>query len=156
MARRRHRNGLFFRRTEDPGKDLYAYLYIMTILFCIMCVTAGKLQKTPSRQPGPEKNRLPATTTLAAISPEKLGRLVKENNTVFLVYGSSRYRPAQDAEKLEADGRIAITVDEKGAKRKMLYLEEQQTRGVLLSEYLSTFAHLGDLGIGVSFAERVK
>ncbi|RJQ48787.1 MAG: hypothetical protein C4530_24135 [Desulfobacteraceae bacterium] len=148
--------GMLFQRTEDPGKDLYAYLYITTLIFCIMFVTADKLQNALSQQPGPEKTSLPVSTTLSTIPSDKLGRLVKESGTVFLVYGITRYRPAQDAGKLEADSRIVKITDAKGAEKKMLYLEAEPSNRVLLSEYLSAFGDLGSSGIGITFAEKIK
>jgi len=157
MARKRRKNSISLERTEDPGKDLYAYLYLMTMVFSFMLLIASTKPQNPvSGQTAPEQNDASGRSTLASVSFEKIGRLARKDNQLFLVFGKEPYHPKKDLNRLEQDGRIAVVQDSHGGKKKFIYIEEDRSNSVLLSEYLSAFQYLSRQGIGVAFAKRIK
>lgn len=156
MARRKRRSGISLERTQDPGKDLFAYLFLMIMVFSFMLLMST--EERQSRMPGqnaPLRHSPAARSALTAVHTDKLGRLVKKDRRLYLQFGKSLYLTT-DMDRLTSDNRIAVTADPNGGKRRVLYLEEDQEDRVLLSEYLTAFQHLSYKGIGVAFAERVK
>jgi hypothetical protein len=157
MARKRTRRSIFVERTQDPGKDLFAYLFMMVMVFSFMLiVAAGEMKDTISGQNGPEQKRISGKSTLTAVSFSKIGRLEKKNNEIFLAFDKELYHPQKDAKRLEKDGRLAVIAGNDGIQKKLLYLEADQAKEVLLSEYLAAFQYLSEHGIGVAFAKRFK
>ena len=129
----------------------------MTMVFSFMLLVAsGSPRNTVSGQTAPDRRDLSGRSTLTTVSAEKIGRLVKENSQLLLVYGNEKYRPHSDIQKLERDEHIALVKDDRGEEKKVLYIEEDHSNAVLLSEYLSAFQYLSRQGIGVAFAKRVK
>ncbi len=130
---------------------------MMVMVFSFMLiVTAGEIKDAISRQNAPEQKEVSGRSTLAAVSSAKIGRIVKKNNEIFLAFDKEFYHPQKDVKRLEKDGRLAVTAGKDGYQKKLLYLEEDQAKKVLLSEYLSAFQHLSKHGIGVTFAKRFK
>ena len=157
MARKRRKSSISLERTEDPGKDLYAYLYLMTMVFSFMLLIAStKTQSSVSGQSAPEQKDTSAHSTLASVSFEKIGRLAKKDNQLFMVFGKEAYHPKKDLKRLEQDGRISVMPDARGGEKRLVYIEEDRSNSVLLSEYLSAFQYLSRQGIGVAFAKKVK
>lgn len=130
-------------------------MMIMVFAFMLL-VTAGEMKNSISGQHGPEQKQASGRSTLAAVSFKKIGRLVKKNNDIFLAFGKEFYHPQRDVKRLEKDGRLAVIADKDGLQKKLLYLEEDRARKVLLSEYLSAFQYLSGHGIGVAFAKRIQ
>ncbi len=130
---------------------------MMVMVFSFMLiVTAGEMKEAVSEQTGPEQKEVSGRSTLTAVSYTKIGRLEKKNNNIFLVFGKEFYHPQKDVKRLEKDGRLVVTTGKGGNENKLLYLEEDQAKMILLSEYLSAFHHLSEHGIGVAFAKRLK
>lgn len=130
---------------------------MMVMVFSFMLlVTAGEMKDAVSGQSGPEQKEVSGRSTLAAVSSAKIGRLVKKNNEIFLAFGKEFYHPQKDVKRLEKDGRLAVIAGKDGYQKKLLYLEADQAKKVLLSEYLAAFQYLSEHGIGVAFAKRFK
>jgi hypothetical protein len=93
---------------------------------------------------------------LAAVSPDKIGKMVKKDGVIYIAFGKTLYNPKKDVEKLENEERITIITDNDDIERRLLYIEEGDSQRVFLAEYLDAFGFLSGRGIGVAFAERVK
>lgn len=157
MARRQRKIGISLERTQDPGKDLFAYLFLLIMVFSFMLLmTTGERKSTIPGQTGPQQHNAIGRSLLAAVPLEKIGRLAKKDGSLYLKFGSEFYHPGRDVDRLEKDDRIALISDKDGRQRRVLYLEEDKANKVLLAEYLEAFQHLSLRGIGVAFAERIK
>lgn len=157
MARRRRKIGIYLERTQDPGKDLFAYLFLLIMVFSFMLLmTTGEKKSTIPGQTAPQQHNTIGRSLLAAVPLEKIARLAKKDGSLYLKFGSTLYHPDRDVDRLENDHRIALISDKDGRRKRVLYLEEDRTNKVLLAEYLDAFQHLSLRGIDVAFAERVK
>jgi len=157
MARRHRKIGISLERTQDPGKDLFAYLFLLIMVFSFMLLmTTGERKSTMPGQTGPQKHDATGRSRLAAVPLEKIAKLARKGGNLYLKFGNEFYHPDRDVDRLEKDHRIALISDKDGRQKRVLYLEEDKTNKVLLAEYLEAFQHLSLKGIGVAFAERVK
>ncbi len=156
MTRRHGRKSITLIPTADPGKDLYAYLYLITVISFIFLVTAGKMPNAVAKHEGPDQLKVPGVSSLATVASGKLGKLVKQENRIFLKFGDRLIDPVTEIHYLEAEGFLTATKSADGKKKKTLFLESAETKAVLLSEYLSAFQQFSKHGIGIAFAEQVK
>ncbi len=156
MARRHSRNNIRLIPTADPGKDLYAYLYLITVISFIFLVTAGKMPNAVSKHEGPDQLKVPGVSSLATVSSRKLGKLVKKDNRIYLKFGDRLIDPINDLRSLETEGFLIANKGSDGKEKKTLYLESAETNSVLLSEYLIAFERFSQNGITIAFAEKVK
>lgn len=154
-GRRRQRsanNGIM----ADPSKDLFAYLFLMIMIFCFMLMMAThEIVQGVKGQDSPVKQAASAGSSFAHVDVEGIGRLLKQGNDIFIAYGDRRYSPKTDLEAMRADGRVMTLPSADGAEKQVLYIEETGDQQVLLTEYLEAFGYLSQQGIGVAFAERV-
>ena len=157
MYRRSRRTSIFHERTQDPGKDLFAYLFLLIMVFSFMLLmTTEERLNSISGQKGPERQTAAGHSKLAAVSGKKIGRLTKKDGELYLAFGREFYHPRKDLGRLEKDQRVSAITDEAGRQKKVLYLEEDRANKVLLTEYLTAFQNLSNQGISIAFAERVK
>lgn len=156
MARRHGRKSITLIPTADPGKDLYAYLYLITVISFIFLVTAGKMPDAISKHEGPDQLKTPGVSSLATLSSKNLGKLVKQGAQIYLKFGNRLIDPITEIHRLEAEGFLTSLRGTGGKEKKTLFLESAETKAVLLSEYLSAFQQFSKHGIGIAFAERVK
>jgi len=156
MARRHCRNNIRLIPTADPGKDLYAYLYLITVISFIFLVTAGKMPNALSKHQGPDQLKVSGASSLTTVASRNLGKLVKQGNRIYLKFGDRFINPATEIHRLEAEGFLTAMKNPDGDEKKTLFLESAETNAVLLSEYLSAFQQFTRHGIGIAFAERVK
>ena len=157
MAYRRRKNGIFLERTQDPGKDLFAYLFLLIMVFSFMLLmTTEERRDSIPGQAGPQKHDATGRSALTAVPVEKIGRLEKKGDQLYLKFGKEFYHPGRDVNRLKKDQRISVFPDKDGRQKHVLYLEEEKANKVLLAEYLTAFQYLSRQGIGVAFAERVK
>lgn len=157
--RRRPRDG-FVGIKADPARDLFAYLFLMIMVFCfmLMMATHDMVYDTIGDTGGhqlPVKTDIAAGTALTQMDKAGVGRLVKHQGNIFVAYGSRLYSPESDLEALRADGRIRLMPGGDNTEKQVLYIEESPGQQVLLAEYLEAFRFLSRQGIGVAFAERV-
>ena len=154
--RRRRKNGMTLDRTEDPGKDLFAYLFLLIMVFSFMLMMSmedryDRLigQLAPDKQPEQQTGQ----STLTAVNSNKIGTLSKSNGKLFLGFQDTSYDPLTEAKQLIADNRVAILRSNDGQKKRYIYLEEDNSDKVLLTEYLTAFQNLSSKGISVALAE---
>ena len=154
--RRRRKNGMTFDRPQDPGKDLFAYLFLLIMVFSFMLMMSmedryDRLlgQLAPDKQPEQQTGQ----STLTAVGVENIGSLKKTNGQLYLVFQDTAYDPLSEVKRLVEDNRVVILSNKDGQEKKYIYLEETNSDKVLLTEYLSAFQNLSSKGISVAFAE---
>lgn len=153
---RRGRNQFSIAMTADPGKDLFAYLFLMIMVFCFMLLMAAhETSQTTAGQASPEQAPAAANSGIAGVAKEKLGILFKDEGEIFIQFENSRYSPEKDIDRLRADRRLVTSTETDGEKKFLLYIKESGSHQLMLSEYLSAFQHLSRSGIGVAFAEPI-
>ncbi len=140
----------------DPGKDLFAYLFILIMVFSFML-----LMTTEERHARQHKQRAPQSTKasksqLAEVAFDAIGRLEKDGNEIAMFFADHEYFPLRDLDKLNADGRIIISKTKNGEVKQVIYLSTADADKLSLAEYLSAFSFLGEHGIDVAFADRVN
>ncbi len=156
MAGRRRHGQFTSGMTVDPGKDLFAYLFLMIMVFCFMLMMASQdTRQSTQGQDSPEKQDSAASSSMAQVSMESIGQLVKQDGKIYIKYRDVLYSPKEDVKKMDADGRVMTITGKDGMEKKVLYIEETNDQQVLLTEYLSAFQYLSKNGIGVAFAERI-
>jgi hypothetical protein len=152
MSRRRHSMLSQHSNTQDPGKDLFAYLFLLVMVFAFMLlVTLKDVHGQLQAQNAPDRQAEPGQSSISRIETAQLGHLVQTAQGLVLEFDGEHYDPVADVKRLQEDGRL-IDDDDK----KTLYLEEQSGSQVLLTEYLEAFVNLNLAGINVAFAEPVK
>lgn len=157
MSRRNRRrtfdSGLF----QDPGKDLFAFLFLMVMVFSFMVLMSShELVKRAGESAQSITQESPGQSSLVSVADHSLGRLVKKGTQIYIVFGNDFYSPITDIQRMETDSRISIVQGKDGKTQKVIYLEEKQSSKVLLEEYLQTFKTLSDRGVGVAFSERIE
>ena len=157
MARYRRR-GLagIEQRTVDPGKDLFAYLFILIMVFSFMLLmTTEERHSRKYGQKAPQSSKV-GHSQVAEVAPVNIGRLEKGDKGIVLIFERQIYHPWQDIERLTADGRITVSQRADGSSDRILYLAADNAQKVSLAEYLKAFSFLGEHGINVAFAEEVR
>jgi hypothetical protein len=147
---RRGRQGrLQLQGIQDPGKDLFAYLFLVMMVFSFMLLMSmeERYQKQVERKAPETRQSDAGRSSLVELEPTGLGRLRKKGDQLYLVFGDHWYDPQADFGGLETDGRIM-----NGAEGKTLYLFEEKGNQVYLGEYLVAFEFLSRQGINVAFA----
>ena len=156
MARYRRR-GLagVEQRMVDPGKDLFAYLFILIMVFSFMLLmTTEERHSHRSNQKAPQSSKL-GRSQMAEVASVNIGRLEKGDKGIVLIFEHQTYYPWQDIERLITDGRITVSQRADGSRDRILYLAADNAQKVSLAEYLKAFSFLGEHGINVAFAEEV-
>ena len=152
MSRRRRSMLLLHSTSQDPGKDLFAYLFLLVMVFSFMLlVTLKDVHGQLQAQTAPDQQAESGQSSFSKIDHSQLGRLVRTEQGLALEFDGEQYDPVADLDRLQQSGRL-IESDE----GKTLYLEEQTDSQVLLTEYLEAFINLNRAGISVAFAESVK
>lgn len=157
MARHRRKQGTFTEQVQDPGKDLFAYLFLLIMIFTFMVLlTTEERRDALAGQTAPDNQPTSSQPSLTVVEQSQMGRLEKDHGEIVLKFGDVVYSPVTDIRRLVDDGRIAHLPDVGGGEKRVLYLQEDKNNPVMLGEYLSTFHVMGKHGISVAFAERVK
>lgn len=140
----------------DPGKDLFAYLFILIMVFSFMLLmTTEERHGHRHNQPAPQSTNA-ARSQLAEITFNAIGRLEKDGDEVAMFFAGKEYFPLRDLDKLTADGRIVISKTENGEVKQTIFLSAADADKLSLAEYLSAFSFLGEHGISIAFADRVN
>ncbi len=136
----------------DPGKDLFAYLFLLIMVFSFMLLMsfeqAGSVQKAPDS----EKN---GTSTLTTISKDNIASLEEIDSKIFLRFGKVLYDPEYDIEKLEQDKKIVAVKQDGREEQRFLYIEKKNQEDISLFEYLETFKRLSRKNISIAFAQEI-
>jgi len=142
--------------TVDPGKDLFAYLFILIMVFSFMLLmTTEERHAHRAQSPAPQTLKA-GRSEMASVRTTNIGRLEKRGGGLVLLFAGQAYDPVKDFARLEKDGRITATPGPDGKPRRTIYLDAGDADLVSLAEYLETFRFLGEQGVNVAFAERVK
>ena len=157
MARYRRRGQAGIeQRTVDPGKDLFAYLFILIMVFSFMLLMTTEERHSRRHDQKAPQSLKAARSQVSEVSPAGIGRLEKGDQGIVLVFEGQRYQPWQDIDRLTADGRITISQRADGGSDRTLYLAVDNAQEFSLAEYLAAFSFLGEQGINVAFAEKVR
>lgn len=152
MSRRRRSMLSQHSNAQDPGKDLFAYLFLLVMVFSFMLlVTLKDVHGQLQAQNAPDQQQEAGQSSISRIEAAQLGHLVHTEHGLVLEFAGEHYDPVTDVKRLQEEGRL---IDGDGSKT--LYLEEQSDSQVLLTEYLEAFMNLNHAGISVAFAEAVK
>ncbi len=152
---RKHRGGDLFSQVQDPGKDLFAYLFLVMLIFSfiILLTYEQKVRREAVQQSPTEISQ--GSSSLITLNTGQIGRLVKREEKVCLLFGEKTYFPDTDIAVMEKDG-IIKQVSRNGRKAKVLYLKEDPRSSIYLKEYLETFSALSQHGIDIAFARQMK
>lgn len=137
----------------DPGKDLFAYLFLLIMVFSFMLLMSFEQAGSAQKSPDQEKS---GNSSLKVLSKDNIATLVKQDARLLLKYGSILYDPKTDFDKLVKDKRVII-VTQKGRKKpqKFLYIEKKNQESISLFEYLETFQLLAQKNVSVAFAKQI-
>ncbi len=150
---RRQRHGISTSLTAgDPGKDLFAYLFLLIMVFSFMLLMSS--EQTGSTQKAPDSKK-GGTSTLTTISKDNIAILEEIDSKIFLRFGKKLYDPENDIEKLEQDKKIVIVKQEGKEEQRFLYIEKKNQEDISLFEYLETFKKLSQKNISIAFAQEV-
>ena len=147
MRRRRQSTNISL-AAGDPGKDLFAYLFLLIMVFSFMLLMsseqAGNAQKAPDQQTR-------SKSTFSQVMEANIATLEKKGTKIFLRFGNKLYDPQKDFEKLEQDKRIVVKTEE-GKSQKFLYIKKINHENISLSQYLETFKSFSEHNISIAFA----
>jgi len=157
MARnKRRKHELNIGQFQDPGKDLFAFLFLMVMIFSFMVlISSQQIKKQNPSENSIEQKSSSAQTSIKPISKSLLGKLEKKENNLYIIFDNVYYNPKKDLNKLKDDKRIDIIKRKDGRVDKVLYLEKNKSSTVLLGEYLDIFQILNQEGISIAFSERM-
>lgn len=136
----------------DPGKDLFAYLFLLIMVFSFMLLMSSEQAGSTQKAPGRTKK---GKSTLTTVFKENIASLEKIDSKIFLRFGKDLYDPEKDFEKLKLDKRIVIA--KKGSKQEQLflYIEKKNQVDISLFEYLETFKKLSQKNVSIAFVQEV-
>lgn len=149
MMRRRNSRGGGMMPAQDPGKDLFAYLFLLIMVFAFMLLMSVDQQKQAQKAPGHVQ---PGRSGFHSVSSEHVATLEKDRGKLWLRFGDVRYDPLTDFEKLVQDRRLIK--DEDGEKQ-MLLIEDNLGESISLQDYLKTFSVFSRQGVAIAFAREV-
>ncbi len=137
----------------DPGKDLFAYLFLLIMVFSFMLLMsfeqAGSAQKAPDQEKSGE-------STLTTLSKENIASLEEIDSKIFLRFGKDLYDPENDFEALKRDRKIVTVKTGSKQEQLFLYIEKKNQDSISLFEYLETFKKLSHKNVSIAFAKEVR
>lgn len=149
----RRRRGLPLQSVQDPGKDLFAYLFLLMMVFSFMLLmTMDEKQKNMPVQTAPDQENSSSWGASALVAPSRVGLLGKNEGRIALTYGDEVYDLGRDFDRLVADERFVSSVED-GVEAHILYVREDLQNKLLLEEYFTASKNLNDHGVRVVFVE---
>jgi len=139
----------------DPGKDLFAYLFLLIMVFAFMLLMSFDQRDSGAAQSAPAEKKV-GITGLHVVDKDRVGRIIKEKDTLLLRYGPVVYDPATDFDRLTADGRIVEVPEKNGKPKRFIYIERKKGQTVSLFEYLDAFQIFSNHQVSVAFAREVQ
>jgi hypothetical protein len=136
----------------DPGKDLFAYLFLLIMVFAFMLLMSFEQAGSTQKAPDQGKN---GKSTLTRLSQENIASLEEIDSKIFLRFGNDLYDPEKDFEKLEQDKKIVTVKQGAGKDQRFLYIEKKDQEDISLFEYLETFQKLSRKNISIAFARKI-
>lgn len=152
MGRRRREGISTSLAAGDPGKDLFAYLFLLIMVFSFMLLMS--FDEKGSAQKAPESKKS-GTSTLTTISKDNIATLEEIDSKIFLRFGKDLYDPENDLEKLEQDKKIVVVKQDGREEQRFLYIEKKNQEDISLFEYLETFKRLSQKNISIAFVREV-
>jgi hypothetical protein len=134
---------------QDPGKDLFAYLFLLIMVFAFMLLLSVDQQR--QAQNAPEQAQ-PGRSGFHSVSPEHVAALEKDRGKLWLWYGDVRYDPLTDFEKLVQDRRL---ITDGTGEKQVLLIGDTSGKGISLHDYLETFSVFSRQGVAIAFARQV-
>jgi len=132
---------------QDPGKDLFAFLFLTTfIMVFVMLMAYEQKTKSVNKPPTPPSNS-GGTITLPK---GDIGLLTKEKGKIILAFGSRKFDPT---DQIQLNTLITGPWIKEMEGKKRIYLKEAPNSNVLLSEYFSAFNEISGKGIEVVFGK---
>lgn len=157
MSRRRMRQCSANDGAQDPGKDLFAYLFLLIMIFTFMVLlTTEERRNGMAGQTAPAKQPTSSRVSLTAVQRDQIGTLAMVGEQLVLNFANKSYHPNRDIEALLADGCVAHLPQPNGSEKRVLYIEKQAQQAVSLEAYLDAFKLLANQGITVAFTEQVQ
>ncbi|SDU57040.1 hypothetical protein [Desulfobacula phenolica] len=132
----------------DPGKDLFAYLFLLIMVFSFMLIMS--LEQPGSAQAAPDRKKR-GGSTFSKLAKQRLATLENRDSKIYLRFGKDIYDPQTDLKRLEQDKRIVIKKQGKTIQ-KILYIKKTKDNNISLSQYLETFKSFSDHNISIAFA----
>lgn len=132
----------------DPGKDLFAYLFLLIMVFSFMLLMS--LEQSGSAQTAPDQKKR-GGSTFSKVAKETLATLENRDSKIFLRFGKDIYDPQTDLKRLEQDKRIVMKKQGETIQ-KVLYIKKTKDNGISLSQYLETFKSFSENNISIAFA----
>lgn len=157
MARRRMRQSGASDGAQDPGKDLFAYLFLLIMIFTFMVLlTTEERRNGMAGQTAPASQPTSSRASLTTVARDQIGSLAMVGEQLVLNFADKTYHPSRDIEALIADGCVGHLPGEDGREKRVLYIAEKGQQAVSLDAYLRAFKSLADAGITVAFTEQVQ
>jgi hypothetical protein len=149
MRPRRNSRGGGMMQAQDPGKDLFAYLFLLIMVFAFMLLMSVDQQKQTQTAP---EHAQPGRSGFHKVSADHVATLEKNKEKLWLRFGDVRYDPLTDFEKLVQDGRLIKDGD---GEKQMLLIEDTPGERIFLHDYLETFSVFSRQGVAIAFAKEV-
>jgi len=137
----------------DPGKDLFAYLFLLIMVFSFMLLMSFEQAGSAQKAPDQEKN---GKSTLTTLSKENIASLEEIDSKIFLRFGKELYDPENDFERLLQDKKIVTVKKDSKQEQQFLYIEKKNQEDISLFEYLETFKKLSQKNVSIAFAKEVR
>ena len=155
MHGRRRRSREFFSQVQDPGKDLFAYLFLVMLVFSfvILLTYEQKMKNLSVRKSPTEVSQ--GSSSLITLENREIGRMVKQDGKICLLFGEKIYFPDTDVSNLEREG-IIKKVTRDGKESRVLYIVEDPRSRIYLREYLEAFSALSKQGVDIAFAQKLS
>ncbi len=135
----------------DPGKDLFAYLFLLIMVFSFMLLMS--VDQSQARQDSPDHTKS-GKSSYSKVSKQNVATLRTKGDRLYLKFGNDLYDPITDMSKLELDGRITKKIDGETVQ-KIMYIEKQDKGDISLFHYLDTFKIFSDHQISIAFVKVV-
>ncbi len=91
-TRRRH-GSAFFSQVQDPGKDLFAYLFLVMLVFSFVILLTYEQKVRNSMLSKSPKEVSRGKSSFAVVGKDEIGRLAKKDGRVCIIFGEKAYYP---------------------------------------------------------------
>lgn len=136
----------------DPGKDLFAYLFLLIMVFAFMVLMSIEQKNNTQQAPDQKKQ---GKSRVTQILKKNIGTLEDRDGKIYLKFDQTIYDPVKDLHRLVQDKRIVISHPEGKEKQQFLYIEKKNQETISLFDYLETFQKLSQKNITIAFAEEL-
>lgn len=135
----------------DPGKDLFAYLFLLIMVFSFMLLMSVDQRKSIQDAP---QSRKTGMASFVQVDKSKLATLEKQGSKIVLKIGNDLFDPRTDVDRLIRENKV-VTVPDGSTEKQVLYVKKPDADQITLHDYLETFQHLSKRKITIIFAAEV-